>query len=653
MKRKIRKQHQLYKISTDTPTPENIVAHRKYRNKLNKDIKRAKREHIIQGLEENKDNPKAQARVLTSVLPSKSKTRTSPTRIIYEGKEYTDPKDIAEYMNLHYITIGHKTSQNIPHRTPPPAWQTQDIISRPHLPQFTLEHTTEDIVNKTMKRINPHKAQDIYKITPAMIRDLTAFLAPTLISIFNIAISEGIYPDPLKLTKVIELYKNDDKTYPKKYRPISLLPIIAKLFDTIINTQLMNHLTKHNIISPTQYAFRPNSSTTTALQTILNRIHTDTKQRLPTLAIYVDLSKAYDTISHTKLIDKLKEEFNFSTRSVAFFRSYLHNRTQSLHTQQAESSFQTITHGIPQGSTLSTTFFLLYINNIYNTVPHSKVYTYADDTTLVIVATSLDTLESKAQGELDSLIYYFHSNNLVPNPKKTTYTIFYPKHPDPTTITVGSTTLKHTNSAKLLGYMVQSTLKHHATINSIIKKLQPITYTFRHITRYVPTWKMKQLYYLYVYPHLINTITIWGSTESNSYITPLHLMHKKIIRLICHRSPRTHTAPLYEQLNILNIFNLYILRVCAELHPHIHPSATPRNRPEHTHHYTPITEQHEHKTRYSQEHRQYISRSTGTYQARYATLWNNLPLELRGEKNRKKFKTLLKHYLQSQQDLIQ
>ena len=298
-------------------------------------------------------------------------------------------------MNLHYITIGHKTSHSILQRPPPPTWPTQENI--PHLPQFTLEHKTEDIVNKTMKRINPHKAQDIHKITPAIIRDLTAFLAPTLTSIFNRTISEGIYPDPLKVTKVIELYKNDDKTNPKNYRPISLLPIRAKLFDIIINTQLMEHLTKHNIISPTQYAFRPNSSTTTALQTILNRIHTDIKQKHPTLAIYVDLSKAYDTISHTKLIHKLKEEFNFSTRSVAFFRSYLHNRTQSLHTQQAASSFQTITHGIPQGSTLSTTLFLLYINNIIRTVRHSHVYTYADDTTLVISATSLDALESKVQ----------------------------------------------------------------------------------------------------------------------------------------------------------------------------------------------------------------------------------------------------------------
>ena len=139
---------------------------------------------------------------------------------------------------------------------------------------------------------------------------------------------------------------------------------------------------------------------------------------------------------------------------------------------------RTITHGIPQGSTLSTTFFLLYINNIIRTVRHSNVYTYADDTTLVISATSLDALESKAQKELDNLIYYFHSNNLVPNPTKTTYTIFYPKHPDHTTITVGDTTLKHTNNAKLLGYIVQSTLKHHATINNLVKKMRP---TYVHI----------------------------------------------------------------------------------------------------------------------------------------------------------------------------
>ena len=137
----------------------------------------------------------------------------------------------------------------------------------------------------------------------------------------------------------------------------------------------MDHLTKHNIISPTQYAFRPNSSTTTALQTIINNIHQHKSKHKPTLAIYIDLSKAYDTISHTKLIHKLRHEFNFTDSTTTFFASYFQHREQSTHTQHAQSTMQTITHGIPQGSTLSTTFFLLYINNIIKTVTQSPTQT--------------------------------------------------------------------------------------------------------------------------------------------------------------------------------------------------------------------------------------------------------------------------------------
>jgi hypothetical protein len=193
----------------------------------------------------------------------------------------------------------------------------------------------------------------------------------------------------------------------------------------------MDHLINNSLVSATQYAFRPNSSTTLALQTVLNRIHRNVHLRKPTLAVYVDLSKAYDTISHEKLLHKLQHEFNFTPDTVAFFASYFRNRQQSTHTQHAQSKTETITHGIPQGSTLSTTFFLLYINDIIKTVPNSKVYTYADDTTLVITANTLPELEKLAQSELSSLINYFYDNNLVPNPTKTTYTTFYP--PDTTT----------------------------------------------------------------------------------------------------------------------------------------------------------------------------------------------------------------------------
>ena len=126
----------------------------------------------------------------------------------------------------------------------------------------------------------------------------------------------------------------------------------------------MKHLLEHNLISPTQYAFRPHSNTTLALQAVLNDIHERKRKQQPTLAIYVDLSKAHDTVSHPKLLQKLQQEFNFAPTTTKFFSSYFKNRQQETHTQNATSKTKEITHGIPQGSTVSTTLFLLYINNI-------------------------------------------------------------------------------------------------------------------------------------------------------------------------------------------------------------------------------------------------------------------------------------------------
>jgi hypothetical protein len=514
-----------------------------------------------------------------------------------------------------------------------------------------------------MKKIDGNKASDIYKIKPILIKDLTTFLVPILTPLFNRTIDEHDYPDSLKFTKVIEIYKAKDKTLPENYRPISLLPIIAKILDTLINEQLMNHLIEHSLISATQYAFRPNSSTTLALQTVLNKIYKNVKNRNPTLAIYIDLSKAYDTISHEKLLHKLRHEFNFTPKTADFFASYFRNRQQSTHTQHAQSDTQVITHGIPQGSTLSTTFFLLYINDILKTVPNSKVYTYADDTTLIITTTTLPELEQLAQTELNSLVNYFHSNNLVPNPTKTNYTIFYPISKDKQIhLHINHTNVLEQNAnAKLLGITIQNKLKYDQTVTSIVKKLQAVIQKLRYATHFVPTSTMKQLYYSHAYPHLIGNITVWG-TEDNSktYLQPLIRTQKQLIRIITNLPPRTHTAPLMKELHILNITNLYILRVCTEIHPFIH-TTDQKNRPEHNHDYIWTAQIHEHKTRHSEQRHHYIpnpyqysktkkpKHTTETLTRHYTEIWNELPLDLKDNRVISSFKKKLKKYLLDKQ----
>lgn len=512
-----------------------------------------------------------------------------------------------------------------------------------------------------MVKLDPTKASDIYHIKPIILRDLTPFLTPILTTLFNRAIDENHYPDPLKTTKLIEIYKAKDPTSPSNYRPISLLPIIAKLFDTIINRQLMNHLLKHDIISPTQYAFRPNSNTTLTLQAIIDEISKHKHKNNPILGIYIDLSKAYDTVSHEKLLRKLRDDFHFSTTTVAFFKSYFTNRTQQLHTNHATSTKQTITHGIPQGSTLSTTLFLLYINDITHAAPNSSVYTYADDTSLIITAPTIGALQPLAQSELANLIAYFHWNNLVPNPSKTQYTIFFqPKNTPPLTITIQDTTLEETASAKLLGVIITSDLKFHAHIRLLIRKLQPSIRSFRYANKLLPPQTMKQLYYTHVYPHLINAISIWGSPKRNAhYLQPLIRTHKKIIRLLVNAHPLAHTAPIMADLQLLNLNNLYTLRVNCEMHPFIHPKG-PLNRPKHYHHYIPSSHIHEYPTRHAYQGKLFIpahvyARSgrrahvATANQRRYSKVWSELPEDLRTIQSVNTFKCKLATYLLKKQ----
>jgi hypothetical protein len=172
---------------------------------------------------------------------------------------------------------------------------------------------------------------------------------------------------------------------------------------------------------------------------------------------------------------------------------------------------------------------------------------------------------------------------------------------------------------------------------------------------------MKQLYYTHAYPHLIGDISIWGTNDSSkTYIQPLVRIQKKLIRIIKNLPPRTHTKPIMQELSILSLYNLYTLRVCAEMHPHIYPKAN-TNRPSHGHNYLWTAQIHDHQTRHSQQQHQYIP-NPYQYSARiphhssdyltqqYSKAWNGIPLEIRNNQSISSFKTELRLYLLAAQD---
>jgi hypothetical protein len=289
--------------------------------------------------------------------------------------------------------------------------------------------------------------------------------------------------------------------------------------------------------------------------------------------------------------------------------------------------------------------------------PSSKVYTYADDTTLVITAQTHQALQTLAQSELTSLINYFHANNLVPNPTNTNYSIFFPRSPEPIQLMIQTTTLIQNAHAPLLGITVQDNLKHNQTIANIIKKLQPIIQSIRYANKLLPTHILRDIYFTHIFPHFISNISIWGTSDKKTaYIQPLIRTQKKIIRLIKNMPPRTHTQPLMTQLRILNITNLYTLRVAIETHPFIH-LPKPLNRPEHNHNYISTAHIHDYPTRHSQKQHVYIPnthhphKTTDTTHTidhtteRNTRVWNSVPLEIRQITGLKAFSAKLRHYL--------
>jgi hypothetical protein len=275
----------------------------------------------------------------------------------------------------------------------------------------------------------------------------------------------------------------------------------------------------------------------------------------------------------------------------------------------------------------------------------------------------MQALQTLAQSELSAMINYFYSNNLVPNATKTVYSVFYPRTQQQANLLVNGSALDQENQSKLLGIYMQKDLRHNATIAHIIKKLQPTMHSFRYATKFLPTHTMRSLYNSQVLPHLIYAITIWGSSDPRkTYLQPLIRVQKKLVRLVQNVPPRAHTQPIMQKLKILNITNLYILRVCIEAHPFIYPTAQP-NRPIHAHEYLFTAQIHEHKTRYATQRHQYIPnphqysktrepRHTMDIMTRqFSNTWNSLPLRIRQTQNLQAFKTLLKaHLLEAQNE---
>ena len=273
-----------------------------------------------------------------------------------------------------------------------------------------MKQTTKDIVLKLLKNIDISKAAGVDNLPGRFLKDGAVILAKPVTKICNLSIKTNIFPDPCKLAKLKPIFKKGSRMDPSNYRPISLLPLISKIFEKIVHDQMIDYLAQYNILYKYQSGFRTKHSTDLCLSYLNDKILKGFDNGLFTGMILIDLQKAFDTIDHNILLEKLKA-IGFCDDTVNWFHSYLTDRAFLVSIENRYSSISKISCGVPQGSILGTLLFLIYVNDMKQAVS-SDLLLYADDSCLIFQHKHVTEIEKHLNNEFSNLCELFLDNKL-------------------------------------------------------------------------------------------------------------------------------------------------------------------------------------------------------------------------------------------------
>ena len=353
-------------------------------------------------------------------------------------------------------------------------YESQFVRARNNI-KDTWKLINEVINNKNTKQVLPSqfKIDGFDNIPMHIIKNSFKYISNPLLNLINLSFSKGIFPDQLKIAKLIPIFKADDSEIFSNYRPISLLTNFSKFFEKVMYNRLVDFAECFNILYHNQFGFRKGYSTSHALVHLVNSISSAIDRNEITVGVFLDLSKAFDTLNHEILFSKL-EHYGIRGLTLQWIKSYFSNRKQFVQYRNISSPLQTIKCGVPQGSILGPLLFLFYINDLPNVSSIVKTILFADDTSLFYSDDNIHILNHTINNELLKFDCWMKANKLSVNIKKTNYVVFESRQKRINTdlsLSFNDQLLKKEHVVKFLGVYIDENLSWSEHIAYICKKI--------------------------------------------------------------------------------------------------------------------------------------------------------------------------------------
>ena len=318
----------------------------------------------------------------------------------------------------------------------------------------------------------------------------------------------------MKIAKVIPLFKSGDTTSFSNYRPVSVLPVFSKILERIMYNRLLAFINNNNLLYDYQFGFRNKRSPNLALIFLVDKISTALENGEYVLGLFLDFSKAFDTVDHEILFLKL-EHYGIRGNALALFKNYLSNRSQYVVYNGLQSSKQRITCGVPQGSILGPLLFLIYINDLGDVSDVLFTLLFADDSNLFLSGTNPDELINKMNTELIKIVKWLEVNKLSLNLDKTHFMIFR-KGKSKVTINndlmIKNVKIKQEQHTKFLGVILDQRLTFLNHIMLIKGKMARALGVLYKCKKSLKQNTLLTLYNAFLYPYINYCISVWGNT---------------------------------------------------------------------------------------------------------------------------------------------